>query len=39
MSEALNYEPELNLVYLPDGEVGNETNQDPAIPRISGYQR
>lgn len=39
MSETLNYEPELNLVYLPDGEVVNETNQDPAIPRISGYQR
>lgn len=39
MSEALSYEPELNLVYLPDGEVVNETNQDPAIPRISGCQR
>lgn len=28
----------LDLVYLPDGRVVNETNQDPAIPRITGHQ-
>lgn len=33
MSEAL------NLVYLPNGKVVNETNQDPAIPRVTGYDR
>jgi hypothetical protein len=27
----------LNLVYLPDGRVVNETNMDPAIPRVTGY--
>lgn len=29
----------LNLVHLPDGRVVNETNQDPAIPRVTGYDR
>ncbi|MCA0205149.1 MAG: hypothetical protein LCH92_12460 [Proteobacteria bacterium] len=28
----------LNLVYLPDGRVINETNMDPGIPRVTGYQ-
>jgi len=28
----------LDLVYLPDGRVVNETNQDPAIPRVTGHQ-
>jgi hypothetical protein len=31
--------PSLNLIYLPDGRVVNETNQDPAIPRVTGYSR
>lgn len=31
--------PSLNLIYLPDGRVINETNQDPAIPRVAGYSR
>ena len=29
----------LNLVHLPDGRVVNETNQDPAIPRLTGHDR
>lgn len=29
----------LNLVFKPDGTVVNETNQDPAIPRVEGYSR
>jgi len=29
---------ELELVYLPDGRVINETNDDPAIERITGHQ-
>lgn len=29
----------LNLIYLPDGRVVNETNQDPAIPRVTGFSR
>ena len=29
----------LNLVHLPDGRVVNETNSDPAIPRITGFDR
>ena len=29
----------LDLIYLPDGRVVNETNQDPAIPRVTGYSR
>lgn len=29
----------LRLVYLPDGRVVNETGQDPAIPRVTGYSR
>lgn len=33
MSKAL----ELNLVFLRDGRVINETDQDPAIPRVTGY--
>lgn len=31
--------PSLNLIYLPDGRVVNETNQDPAIPRVTGFSR
>lgn len=31
--------PSLNLIYLPDGRVVNETAQDPAIPRVTGYSR
>lgn len=31
--------PSLSLIYLPDGRVVNETNQDPAIPRVTGYSR
>lgn len=31
MSEAL------NLIYMPDGRVVNETGQDPAIPRVTGF--
>lgn len=31
--------PKLDLIYLPDGRVVNETNQDPAIPRVTGYSR
>lgn len=37
MSE--NVTPSLSLIYLPDGRVVNETNQDPAIPRVTGYSR
>lgn len=29
----------LNLIYMPNGDVVNETNQDPAIPRVTGYVR
>lgn len=29
----------LNLVFMPDGRVINETEQDPAIPRVTGHQR
>lgn len=29
----------LNLVYLPDGKVVNETNHDPGIARVSGFER
>ena len=29
----------LSLVYLPDGRVVNETHQDPAIPRVTGFVR
>ncbi|MGR3792764.1 hypothetical protein [Vannielia sp. SX4] len=28
-----------DLHFLPDGRVVNETHQDPAIPRVEGYQR
>lgn len=31
--------PKLDLIYLPDGRVMNETNQDPAIARVTGYSR
>ena len=31
MSEAL------NLTYMPDGRVINETNNDPAIERVTGF--
>jgi len=27
----------LNLIYMPDGRVINETNMDPAIPRVTGF--
>lgn len=30
---------DLNLVFMPDGCVVNETGQDPAIPRVTGYER
>lgn len=30
---------ELDLHFMPDGEVVNENGQDPAIPRVTGYQR
>ena len=30
---------DLNLIYMPNGDVVNETNQDPAIPRVTGYVR
>lgn len=29
----------LDLIYLPDGRVVNETQQDPAIPRVTGFSR
>ena len=29
----------LDLIFMPDGRVINETNQDPAIPRVTGYSR
>ena len=29
----------LNLIHMPDGRVINETNQDPGIPRVTGYSR
>lgn len=29
----------LNLNYMPDGRVINETAHDPAIPRVTGFQR
>ena len=29
----------LDLVYLPDGRVVNETQQDPGIPRVTGFSR
>lgn len=29
----------LNLVYMPDGRVVNETDNDPAIERVTGFQR
>jgi hypothetical protein len=40
MSEILNYQNNaLKLAYLPDGRVVNETDQDPAIPRVTGFSR
>ena len=40
MSQDVTYQNDkLNLIYLPDGQVVNETGQDPAIPRVTGYQR
>ena len=40
MSQDVTYQNDkLNLIYLPDGQVANETGQDPAIPRVTGYQR
>lgn len=30
---------DLNLVFMPDGRVVNETGQDPALPRVTGYER
>lgn len=39
MSEVVRYEQKgLELVFLPNGEVVNETNEDPAIPRVTGHQ-
>lgn len=29
----------LNLVHRPDGTIVNDTNADPAIPRVEGYRR
>lgn len=29
----------LDLIYLPDGRVVNQTNEDPAIPRVTGHSR
>lgn len=40
MSENVNYQNNaLNLAFLPDGRVVNETGQDPAIPRVTGFSR
>lgn len=30
---------DLNLVFMPDGRVVNETGQDPAIPKVTGFVR
>jgi hypothetical protein len=30
---------DLILAYLPNGDVVNQTNNDPAIPRVTGYVR
>lgn len=30
---------DLNLIFRPNGDVVNDTNQDPAIPRVKGYVR
>ncbi len=30
---------DLNLIYMPNGNVVNETNQDPSIPRVTGFVR
>ena len=29
----------LDLVFMPDGRVINETNMDPGIPRVTGFVR
>ena len=29
----------LDLIYLPNGRVENQTNEDPAIPRVIGHSR
>ena len=40
MSENVTYKnAALDLIYMPDGRVINETGQDPAIPRVTGYRR
>lgn len=40
MSEDVAYQhTKLNLAYLPDGRVVNVTDQDPAIPMVTGYSR
>jgi len=39
MSGNVEYQQKLDLHFLPDGRVVNETHQDPAIPRVTGYQR
>lgn len=31
--------PKLDLIYMPDGRVVNQTHEDPAIPRVTGYSR
>lgn len=28
----------IDLVFMPDGRVVNDTHQDPAIPRVTGFQ-
>jgi len=34
-----NVTPSINLIYLTDGRVVNETNQDPAIRSVTGFNR
>ena len=29
---------DLDLVFMPDGRVINQTNNDPALPRVTGFQ-
>lgn len=30
---------DLNLIHMPDGRVVNETGQDPAVPKVTGFVR
>lgn len=40
LNTSMSYEnTQLDLVHLPDGRVVNETHQDPAIPRVTGFVR